>query len=209
VIFRAADFLKRVREHSHAATAALFGGGFGERNAVVALCDARVDRNNFFGDLHGYFFALREVGIELRFFHRTERFDLLSFGGERNFRGFQRGFRGPDFALSFFDGHHLFELAVFRGTGFGFGVHDFVLQCFVRFVGFYGRALIAVFSCAFAPLVYIELEFLAFGLRVRMLFFCRGEHGAGSAQHRVGVFDAFRKGIKFRSQRRDTLIEAL
>ena len=84
-----------------------------------------------------------------------------------------------------------------------------MLQRFVRFVGFYGSALIAVFSRALAPLIYVELEFLALGLRVRMSFFRRRKHGARSAQHRVGVLDALRKRFKFRAQRGDALIEPL
>ena len=112
-------------------------------------------------------------------------------------------------ALGFFNGHHLFELAIFRGGGFGFGVRNLVLQRFVCFVGFYGSALIAIFSRALAPLIYVKLEFLALGLRVRMFFFRRRKHGAGSTQHRVGVLDALRKRIEFRAQRRDALIEAL
>ena len=209
MIFRPANFLKRVRKKPHAATAALFSGGLGERNAMVAFCDASVNRKDLFGNLRADVFTLREVGIELRLFFRAERLNIFAYGRERNFRFVQSGFCGLDLAFGFLDGHHLFELAVFRGGGFGFGVRNFVLQRFVRFVGFYGSALIAIFSRALAPLIYVKLEFLALGLRVRMFFFRRRKHGAGSAQHRIGVFDALRKRFKFRAQRRDALIETL
>ena len=64
VIFRAANFLKRVRKKPHTAAAALFGGGLGERDAVMAFRDASVNRKDLFGDLRGDVFALREVGYE-------------------------------------------------------------------------------------------------------------------------------------------------
>src|SRR5438552_10124090 len=62
VIVRPADFLKRVRKQPHAAAAALFGGSFGERDAVVAFSDASVNRKDLFGNLRGDVFALREAG---------------------------------------------------------------------------------------------------------------------------------------------------
>src|SRR5882724_1903766 len=84
-----------------------------------------------------------------------------------------------------------------------------MLERLVGFVGFHGSALIAVFSRALPPLIYVELEFFPFGLRVRMFFFCGGERGARAAEHRVGVLDAFRESFEFRAQSRDALIEPL
>ena len=209
MVFRTANFLKRVRKQTHAAAAALFRHGFGERDAVMAFCRACVAIENFFGNLRGDFFALQKIRVEFGFLCGTLRLNLRTHGGERIFRIFQRGFGGFDFAFRFFHRHHLFELAIFRCVGLRFGVGNFVLQRFVGFVGFHGRALIAIFFCAIPPLIYIELELFSLGLRVRMFFFRGGESRARAAEHRVGVFDALGKRIELRAQSGDTLIEAL
>jgi hypothetical protein len=57
VIFGLAQFLKNVRKDAHTARAALFLRGFGERDAVVAFGDARVQILQILGNVYGDFFA--------------------------------------------------------------------------------------------------------------------------------------------------------
>ncbi len=155
------------------------------------------------------FFALRQIRIEFGFFCSALRLNLRALRSERNFRLLERGFGGFDFALGVFDGHHLFELAVFGSGGFGFSVCNFMLEGFVGFVGFYRSALIAVFARAFAPLIYVEFKFFAFRLRVRMFFFRSGNPGTGAAQHRIRFLDALGKRFQLRAQSGDAQIKSL
>ena len=85
-----------------------------------------------------------------------------------------------------------------------------MLQGLVRFVGFYGAALVAVFLRAVFPLLHIEFELLAFFLAAwRMALFGGGNFRARAAKFGVRLADAFRKCFQFRAQRGNLVVDTL
>src|ERR1043166_6283484 len=61
VVLRLINLLIEMWEQAHAAAAALFADSFGECDAVVALGSARVQKQDFFGNFRGQFFAYGNV----------------------------------------------------------------------------------------------------------------------------------------------------
>ena len=69
--------------------------------------------------------------------------------------------RGLHLALVLLAGNHALEQPVLGLSHLPFGMLDFVLQGFIRFVGFYLEALVAVFARPLLPGVHIHFVFLA------------------------------------------------
>src|SRR3984885_15150354 len=157
----AAHLLKHVRANAHAAGAALFVAHFGEGDIIVFLHDAIVVVHHVFGNFGR---GARAFGISLgEFFFRGGLFlfDFSALAASGFFHFLQGFFGGFDFAVIFFAGHHLLEQAVFGFGDFVLGVLHFVLQRFVRFVGFHLGGLIFVLAHAVFPLLHVQLVFLA------------------------------------------------
>ena len=121
----------------------------------------------------------------------------------------QSGLRDFYPAFDFFRAHHHFELAVIGLGHFGFGIGDFVLQCFVGFVGFHGSALIAVFARAVFLLLPVEFELLAFRHGLGVGLFGGGDLGARAAEFGFRFAHTFRKSVQFRAQNGDLVVNAL
>jgi len=123
-----------MRQDAHAATAALPVAGFGHGGAVVALGDARVKFAQIFRDRSDIFSRSPARLRAVSFFPSLAPDSFRSTATLVRF--FEAGLRDFHAAFDFFRGHHHLELAVIGFGHFGFGVRDFMLQRFVRFVGF-------------------------------------------------------------------------
>jgi len=209
VILRLVHLLIKMRQQAHAAPAALFADRFGQRLAVMAFCGARVNIQNFFGNLRGELFADRNVREHFAVYSTRRIFDLLAFRGVGFFRFGERGFRELHHFLRFFRDHHLFELYVFQLSDFRFGVGNFVQQRFVGFVRLHRRGLRLEFFYPFAPLGDFEVTFFAGRDELCQRFF-RGRDGSASpVQFGVIFTDAFGGSFQIRAQRCDFVVGLL
>ena len=157
----ALHLLKHMRPHAHSARGASFVAQFGERDASVFLCDARVVVEEIFGNIGDnggalsvqrgkVFFRRSLLGIERGALSAHVFFDFLQppLGN----------LHAPVIILGI---HHLFEQTVFGLRNFGFGKIHFVLQCLVGLVGLYLGSLVTVFPHAILPLLHVQFVFLA------------------------------------------------
>src|SRR5580704_6270616 len=205
----ASKLLQSMRQDTHAASAALPIAGFGEARAMMTFGDARVKFTKIFGNRSQGAFALRKQGFELLLFLGLQSFDFFSLFGDRRFVLLQIRFRMPDAAFRFFASHHHFQLRVFGFGHFRFGVQNLVLQGFVRFVGFDGAALVAVFLRAVLPLLHVQLEFLPVFLAVDEALSSGSNGRARAAQLGVGFTDALRKCLNLGSHRGNQVVDTL
>src|SRR5205807_8436424 len=148
-------------------------------------------------------FTLGGGGFQLFLLLRPLRLNFISFPSDGLLDFLQSGLRNVNAALGFFGGHHHFKLAIIGLGHFGLGVGDFMLQCFVGFVGFHGAALIAVFAGAVFPLLPVELELLAFRHDMGVGLFRGGDVGTGAAEFAFCFAAAFWKSFQCRAQNGD------
>ena len=205
----AAKLLQSVRQHAHAAAAALPIAGFGEASTVVAFGDARIEFAQILGNRSQGVFAFGDQGFEQLLFLGLQGFNLFFLFGDRGLVFLQIRLGVPNAALGLFARHHHFQLRVFGFGDFRFGVGNFMLQSFVGLVGFDGAALVAIFLRAIFPLLDVQLEFLPLFLAVDEALFGRCDSCAGTAQFGVGFLDALRKGLDFGTHGADQVVDAL
>src|SRR6266478_9050376 len=175
----------------------------------MALGDTLVENAQIFGNRCDGGLAFCEGRVQIFFLGGVLRVQCLTFGGDGLLRFLESGFRGFQAALGIFSAHHGFELAVFSFGDFGFGVGDFVLKCFVGFVGFNCPALFAVFLGALFPLLDVELEFLALGKAVGVGFSGGGDGVACAGQFQVGLLDTLGESFYLGAQGGDVLVDDL
>ena len=198
-----------MRQHAHAAAAALPIAGFGHGRAVVAFGNSRVEFAQIFRDGSDDFFAFGGGGVEMFLFLRALRLNFFSLGSDSLLGFFQPGLRDFHAAFDFFRGHHHFELAVVGFGNFGLGVGNFMLQSFKGFVGFYRATLIAIFARAVFPLLGIEFKFLALRDDPGVGFFRGGDIRAGAAKFRFRITDTLGECFQFRAQDGHLVVDAL
>src|SRR5580700_4470215 len=176
---------------------------------MMTFGDARIKFTHIFGNRSQGALALPKQRIELLLFLGLQSFDFFSLFGDRRFIFLQIRFRMPDAAFRFFASHHHFQLRVFGFGHFRFGVDNLVLQGFVRFIGFDGTALVAVFLRAVLPLLHVQLEFLAVFLAVDEAL-SSGRNGcARAAQLGVGFTNALRKCLNLGAHRDNQVVDTL
>src|SRR5580692_9221942 len=206
---RAPHLLKHVRANAHAAGAAFFIAHFGERHVVVLLHDAVVVVHHVFGNFGRGASAFGVSFGQLFFRGGFFLFDFGALAASHFFHFLQGFFRGFYSAVIFFAGHHLLQQPVFCFGDLVFGVLHFVLQRFVRLVGFHLRGLVLVFADAVFPLLHVQLVFFAIFYGGQLRGFALVEFRFGGGHVAVNFRDFFGQGRQARADNLQTCVHAL